>query len=114
MAGALAAVVALAPVVGEAAESDGEGVTVGVGLDVGDGESDGDGDGDPTGGLPVAVGCGVGLGLQLGDDCEDGVGEPDCAGEVPPPDDEGDGTVVEGPAPSGCPLLPCPPLLPWL
>ena len=103
--------VALAPVVGDAAEFDGEGVTVGVGLDVGDGESDGDGDGDPTGGLPVAVWLGLGFGLQLGDDCEDGVGEPDGAAVVPPLDD-GEGTVVEGLPPDVSPPLLWPPPLP--
>jgi hypothetical protein len=111
--GALAAVVALAPVVGDAAEFDGEGVTVGVGLDVGDGESGGDGDGDPTGGLPVAVWLGLGFGLQLGDDCEDGVGEPDGAAVVPPLD-EGEGTVVEGLPLDVSPPPPCPPPLPWV
>ena len=108
VAGALAAVVALAPVVGDAAESDGVGVAVGVGVVVCDG--DGDGDGDPTGGLPVAVGSGLGLGLQLGDPCEDGAGEPDGAAEAPPLDDEGEGAVVEGLLPSVCPPPLCPPL----
>jgi hypothetical protein len=111
VAGALAAVVALAPVVGDAAESDGVGVAVGVGVVVCDG--DGDGDGDPTGGLPLAVGPGLGFGLQLGDGCDDEVGEPDGAAVVPPLD-EGEGTVVEGPPPYVCPPPLCPPPLPWL
>jgi hypothetical protein len=110
VAGALAAVVALAPVVGDAAESDGVGVAVGVGVVVCDG--DGDGDGDPTGGLPLAVGPGLGLGLQLGDDCEDGPGEPDEAAEVPLED--GEGTVAEGLPPNVCPPLLCPPPLFWV
>jgi hypothetical protein len=112
VAGALAAVVALAPVVGEAAESDGEGVAVGVGVDVDDDDGAGDGDGD-TGGLPVAVWLGLGFGLQPGDPCEDGVGEPDDAAEVPPLD-EGEGTVVEVPPPTYvCPPPFGPPPLPW-
>jgi hypothetical protein len=111
VAGALAAVVALAPVVGEAAESDGEGVAVGVGVDVED-DGDGDGDGD-TGGLPVAVWLGLGFGLQLGDPCEDGVGEPDGAAVVPPLD-EGEGTVVEGLPPDVSPPPLCPPSLFWV
>jgi hypothetical protein len=115
VAGALAAVVALAPVVGDAPESDGDGAgLVGVGVVVCDGDGDGDGDGDPTGGLPLAVGPGLGLGLQLGDPCEDGAGEPDGAAEMPPLDDEGEGVVVEGLLPSGCPPLLCPPPLPWV
>jgi hypothetical protein len=90
VAGALAAVVALAPVVGDAPESDGDGaglvgVGVGVGLGVGDGDVD-------TGGLGgLTVGPGLAFGLQLGDDCEDGAGEPDEAAGVPLP---GDGEVT--------------------
>ena len=110
--GALAAVVALAPVVGDAPESDGDGTGL-LGVGVGVEDCDGDGDGDPTGGLPVAVWLGLGLGLQLGDDCEDGVGEPDGAAVVPPLD-EGEGTVVEGLPPDVSPPLLCPPPLPWV
>jgi hypothetical protein len=105
VAGGLAALVALAPDVGEAAESDG----VGTGLIESLGDGDGDGDGD-TGGLTLTVGLGLGFGLQLGDGCEDGAGEPDEAAEVPLED--GEGTVVEGP-PSGCPPPFCPSPLPW-
>lgn len=71
VAGALAAVVALAPVVGDAAESDGVGKGLVESLGVGVADGVGVGDGVPTGGLPLAVGPGLGLGLQLGDDCED-------------------------------------------
>jgi hypothetical protein len=104
--GALAAVVALAPVVGAAPESDGVGTGLVESLGVGVEDGDGDGDGDPTGGLPLAVGPGLGLGPQLGDDCEDGPGEPDGAAEVPLED--GEGTVAEG-LPNVCPPLLCPP-----
>jgi hypothetical protein len=86
VAGGLAALVALAPDVGEAAESDG----VGTGLIESLGDGDGDGDGD-TGGLTLTVGLGLGFGLQLGDGCEDGAGEPDEAAGVPLP---GDGEVT--------------------
>jgi hypothetical protein len=110
VAGALAAVVALAPVVGDAAESDGEGVAVGVDVGVGVGVGEGDG---ATGGLPLAVGLGLTFGPQLGDPCEDGTGEPDGADEVPL-DDEGEGAVVDEGPPSVCPPLLCPPPLPWL
>ena len=101
----MAALVALAPDVGEAAESDG----VGTGLIESLGDGDGDGDGD-TGGLTLTVGLGLGFGLQLGDGCEDGAGEPDEAAEVPLED--GGDTAVEGPPLSVGPPLFCPPPLP--
>ena len=110
VAGGVAALVALAPVVGEAAESDGVGTGLIESLGVGVGDGVDVGDGDPTGGLPLAVGPGLGFGLQLDDGCEDGTGEPDEAAEVPLED--GEGTVVEGP-PSGCPPPFGPSPLPW-
>lgn len=112
VAGALAAVVALAPVVGDAAEFDGDGT--GLGETLGDGEGDDVGEGDvDTGGLAVALWSGLGLGLQLGAPCEDGADEPDDAGAVPPLDDEGEGAVGEGPPPNVCPPPLCPPPVPW-
>jgi hypothetical protein len=87
--GALAAEVALAPVVGDAPESDGDGAGL---LGVGDGDGllgVGDGDVD-TGGPPLTVGLGVGFALQLGDGCEDGPGEDGTAATLPL--DDGVGT----------------------
>ena len=111
VAGALAALVALAPVVGDAPESDGDGtglLGVGVGL-LGVGVGDGDVD---TGGLALAVG--LGLGLQPGEADEDGAGEPACEDAEPLPDDDGEGTWLEVGLPFRLPL-PWPPEPPlWM